>query len=115
MEDGGVINLGLELFLSHTSYYRTYLLTAVYSPTSALEDGDELNLGIELDCAFGVVDRWAKAKDLGYPQGPEDDDESAEVQAASEKFAEKFAEKFTVRSKPGAGLQAAAAAAVAAS
>ena len=43
------------------------------SPTSKNDGGADLNLGIELDCAFGVVDRWAKASELGFPKGPEDD------------------------------------------
>jgi cathepsin X len=38
-----------------------------YSPTSAHPDGAHLNLGVEEDCAWGAVDRWANARDLGFP------------------------------------------------
>jgi hypothetical protein len=45
-----------------------------YSPTSAYKRGEgaKLNLGIELDCAYGVVDRWANAEDMGFPASDED-------------------------------------------
>lgn len=35
--------------------------------------GNDYNAGIELDCSFGVVDRWVSAQDMGYPVGPGDD------------------------------------------
>lgn len=35
--------------------------------------GNDFNSGIELDCSFGVVDRWVSAQDMGYPVGPADD------------------------------------------
>jgi hypothetical protein len=44
-----------------------------YLPTSKLPGGADMNLGIELDCAFGVVDGWANAGDLGFPRTPEED------------------------------------------
>jgi hypothetical protein len=34
-------------------------------------------LGIELDCAYGVVDRWAKAADLGFPRSAAEEEASA--------------------------------------
>ena len=62
------------------------------SPTSASSpNGEYLNLGLEKDCAFGVVDRWAKAADLGFKaaarpgdDGGDDDerdDDGAEAEA----------------------------------
>lgn len=52
-----------------------------YTPTSAYNNGEgaELNLGIEQDCAFGVVDRWAGAGELGFPNGPEDDPQAQQA------------------------------------
>jgi hypothetical protein len=40
------------------------------TPTSAGGNGG-LNNWIEWDCAFGVVEGWARAVDLGFPAGPE--------------------------------------------
>eukprot|EP00878_Enallax_costatus_P022790 GHUV01024201.1.p1 GENE.GHUV01024201.1~~GHUV01024201.1.p1 ORF type:complete len:156 (+),score=36.47 GHUV01024201.1:1207-1674(+) len=44
--------------------------------TSAFNNGrgDKYNLGIETDCAFGVVDRWEDAANLGFPTQDEADD-----------------------------------------
>jgi len=58
-----------------------------YSPTSAHPDGAHLNLGIEEDCAWGGVDRWANARDLGFP-GTDDEeevDEEEEVEVVAAK------------------------------
>lgn len=37
--------------------------------TSAFDigHGNKYNLGIETDCAFGVVDRWEDAANMGFP------------------------------------------------
>jgi hypothetical protein len=42
-----------------------------------------MNLGIELDCAFGAVDRWANARDLGFPASADEDDEIAPSRRAT--------------------------------
>jgi hypothetical protein len=41
--------------------------------TSAFKDGtgDKYNLGIETDCAFGVVEGWEDAANLGFPSAEE--------------------------------------------
>ncbi|WIA30454.1 hypothetical protein OEZ86_000538 [Tetradesmus obliquus] len=48
--------------------------------TSAFKDGngDKYNLGIESDCAFGVVEGWEDAANLGFPSA----EEAAAEQAA---------------------------------
>lgn len=43
--------------------------------TSAFKKGhgNKYNLGIETDCAFGVVDRWEDAANMGFPDSAESD------------------------------------------
>jgi cathepsin X len=46
--------------------------------------GDDYNLGLEADCAFGVVDQWEPAANLGYGgDDAEEEEESADVAGAS--------------------------------
>lgn len=42
--------------------------------TSTFKDGkgDDYNLGVESDCAFGAVAGWEDAENLGIFDGPED-------------------------------------------
>lgn len=57
--------------------------------TSAFKDGqgDKYNLGLESDCAFGVVDRWEDAVNLGFPESFEADPEADNVfEAAVKRF-----------------------------
>lgn len=57
--------------------------------TSAFQggEGNRYNLGIETDCAFGVVDGWRDAANMGYPTQEEtddDDDEDVDEQVAGD-------------------------------
>lgn len=67
-------------------FYRT--------PTSAAASGNgaNLNLGVELDCNFGVVDRWANAGDLGFPAGPDSDPAGPFAEAVAAVAARRAAE-----------------------
>ncbi len=44
--------------------------------TSTFKDGkgDDYNLGLETDCAFGAVAGWEDAENLGVFDGPDADD-----------------------------------------
>ncbi|MEW5312945.1 MAG: hypothetical protein WDW38_004543 [Sanguina aurantia] len=46
--------------------------------------GKDFNLGVELDCSFGVVDRWVNAQDMGYPTGSKDDADSRDDEGDEE-------------------------------
>lgn len=68
--------------------------------TSAFDNGtgDKYNLGLEIDCAFGVVDRWEDAANLGF--SPEDEADTINEPNVFEAAASRFRQMLPSFAKP---------------
>lgn len=56
--------------------------------TSAFDGGkgDQYNLGLETDCAFGAVSGWEDASNLGVYDGPDGDEAEASLNGIAGMF-----------------------------